>query len=271
MSNQNVNYQTLIENKQDQFNDLNDEKIIELIKPYQEKIKKLQEEISQKDLEIAQLKYKLYQYNIDNKNNNQINNSKNQITNSCQNDNNYISINMKFENSKKVSVQCKPQDNVEIPIKHFINLTVIKKEDYDFLIMKKGKKIKINSTVEENGLIDKDYYILVKKKSNNENQESESSDDDDNEKNYNIEILGAPINIIFESNLGMKVSIGSGKNNTFKDLVIKYCQIIDQSLSFIKKNYVFLYNGQKLKINNKKTLEQIGLKENSDVLVIYKH
>ena len=25
--------------------------------------------------------------------------------------------------------------------------------------MKKGKKIKINSTVEENGLIEKDYYI----------------------------------------------------------------------------------------------------------------
>ena len=46
-----------MENNQNQFHDINDDKIIEIIKPYQEKINKLQEEISQKDLEIAQLKY----------------------------------------------------------------------------------------------------------------------------------------------------------------------------------------------------------------------
>ena len=56
-----------MENNQNQFHDINDDKIIEIIKPYQEKINKLQEEISQKDLEIAQLKYKLYQYNNTNK------------------------------------------------------------------------------------------------------------------------------------------------------------------------------------------------------------
>ena len=145
-----------MENKQNQFHDINDDKIIEIIKPYQEKIKKLQEEISQKDLEIAQLKYKLYQYNNTNKYNNQ-------LINSSQVNNNFISINIKLENNKKVSVQCKPQDKLLIPLQHFINLTLIKIEDYDFRIMKKGKKIKIHSTVEENGLIDKDYYILVKK------------------------------------------------------------------------------------------------------------
>ena len=254
-----------MENKQNQFHDINDDKIIEIIKPYQEKIKKLQEEISQKDLEIAQLKYKLYQYNNTNKNNNQ-------LINSSQVNNNFISINIKLENNKKVSVQCKPQDKLLIPLQHFINLTLIKIEDYDVRIMKKGKKIKIHSTVEENGLIDKDYYILVKKKSNSENQEDESSDDDEeDELNYNNEILGTPINIIFESNSGIKVSIGSGRNNTFKDLVIKYCKIINQTLSLIKKKCVFAFNGQALKLNNKKTLEQIGLKENSKVLVIFKN
>ena len=253
-----------MENNQNQFHDINDDKIIEIIKPYQEKINKLQEEISQKDLEIAQLKYKLYQYNNTNKNNNQ-------LINSSQVNNNFISINIKLENNKKVSVQCKPQDKLLIPLQHFINLTLIKIEDYDVRIMKKGKKIKIHSTVEENGLIDKDYYILVKKKSNSENQEDESSDDDEeDELNYNNEILGTPINIIFESNTGIKVSIGSGRNNTFKDLVIKYCKIINHTLSLIKKNCVFVFNGQTLKLNNNKTLEQIGLKENSKVLVIYK-
>ena len=271
MSKQNIKNISSMENKQNKFMNLKEEKVIELIKPYQEKIKKLQEEISQKDLEIAQLKYKLYQYNNTNKNINQISNSKNQIINTCPNDDNYISINIKFENGKKVSVQCKPQDKLEIPIQHFINTTVIKKEDFDFLIMKKGKKIKINSTVKENGLIKKNYYILVKKKSNNNNQEDESSDDDDDDDlNYNNEILGTPMNIIFESNSGIKISIGSGKNNTFKDLVIKYCQIINQSLSVIRKSCIFLYNSQKLKINNHKTLEQIGLKENSNVLIYYK-
>ena len=143
--------------------DLNDEKLIELIKPYQEKIKILQEEISQKELEITQLKFKLYQYNNDNKNNQQINNSQNKMINSILNDDNYLAINMKFENGQKVSVQCKSNDKLEVPIQHFLNLTEIKKEDYDFLIMKKGKQIKLNSTVKENGLIDKDYFILIKK------------------------------------------------------------------------------------------------------------
>ena len=245
--------------------DLNDEKIIELIKPYQEKIKKLQEEISQKELEITQLKFKLYQYNNDNQ---QINNSKNQMINSNLSDNNYLVINMEFENGPKVSVQCKTNDKLEVPIQHFLNLTMIKKEDYDFIIMKRGKKIKLNSTVKENGLIDKDYYILVKKKSNDENQENESSSDDD-ELNYNNKILGTPINIIFKTNSGMTCAVQSGKENIFKDLAIKYSQKINESPSFIKKNAVFIYNGQKIKFNNDRTLEQLGLKEGNIVSVVY--
>ena len=249
--------------------DLNDEKLIELIKPYQEKIKKLQEEISQKELEIAQLKFKLYQYN-NNKNNQQVNNSKNQMINSILNDDNYLAINMKFENGPKVSVQCKSNDKLEVPIQHFLNLTVIKKEDYDFLIMKKGKKIKLNSTVKENGLIDKDYYILVKKKSNDENQENESSNEDDDELNYNNKIFGTPINIIFKTNHGITFVVQSGKENTFKDLAIKYSQSIGESPSVIKKNTIFVYNNQKIKFNNDRTLEQIGIKEAKVVLVFYK-
>ena len=249
--------------------DLNDEKLIELIKPYQEKIKILQEEISQKELEIAQLKFKLYQYNNNNKNNQQVNNSKNQMINSNLNDNNYLAINMKFENGQKVSVQCKSNDKLEVPIQHFLNLTVIKKEDYDFLIMKKGKKIKLNSTVKENGLIDKDYYILVKKKSNDKNQKNESSSEDDDELNYNNKILGTPINIIFKTNSGITCVVQSGKENTFKDLAIKYSQRIGESPSFIKKNTVFIYNNQKIKFNNDRTLEQLGLNEKSSVFVVY--
>ncbi len=48
-------------NMQNQFKDICQIKIEELIKPYQEKIKKLEDEIRLKDLEITQLKFKLFQ------------------------------------------------------------------------------------------------------------------------------------------------------------------------------------------------------------------
>ena len=135
--------------------------------------------------------------------------------------------------------------------------------------MKNGKKIKLNSTVKENGLIDKDYYILVKKKSNDKNQENESSSEDDDELNYNNKILGTPINIIFKTNRGITCVVQSGKENTFKDLAIKYSQRIGESPSVINKNTVFIYNNQKIKFNNDRTLEQLGLNEKSSVFVVY--
>ena len=55
MSNRNINSKSSKNKTSKQSLNLNDEKILELIKPYQEKIKDLQEEISKKDLEITLL------------------------------------------------------------------------------------------------------------------------------------------------------------------------------------------------------------------------
>ncbi len=66
---------------QNQFMNLNESKIDEIIKPFQEKIKILEDEIRQKDLEIARLKFKLYQKNEINPNQQFFNNNMNQMNN----------------------------------------------------------------------------------------------------------------------------------------------------------------------------------------------
>lgn len=266
MSNQHIDFISSTDKNPKLFLNLNDEKILELIKPYQEKIKNLQEEISQKDLEITQLKYKLYQY-ID------VNKTNNKIIDINSNDNDkFLRINFKYDNGTNiydVPVQCKSNDKLEIPINHFLNVTVIKKEEYDFFITKKIKKRNINLTVEENGLNGNNYYILVKKKVNEKNQKNDSSSDDENElTKFNNNILGSPINIMFNASWGLNVLIQSGKNNTLKDLVMKYLQKIGKPLLSYKKDFVFLYLGKKLNIEDEKTLDQIGLKEKSIIVVV---
>ena len=180
----------------------------------------------------------------------------------------YLLLTMKFEDGKDVKVQCKSSDKIEVPINHFLNKTLIKKEEYDFIIIKKKKKIKVNSTVEENGINGKNDYILVKKKkTNNLNELSDSDDSYEEDYNYNEQILGNKINIFFEQNLGIRIPVIIGSNNTFKDAAIIYCQKEYIPLSLIEETE-FLYNGKKLNIKSKKTLETLGIKDMSRILVI---
>ena len=85
---------------QNQFKDIYQIKIEELIKPYQEKIKKLEDEIRLKDLEITQLKFKLFQNDFNqqlmNLGTNQMNNIK---------DTNNLLMKFNFENKAKVQIQ----------------------------------------------------------------------------------------------------------------------------------------------------------------------
>ena len=265
MSNRNINSKSSKNKTSKQSLNLNDEKILELIKPYQEKIKDLQEEISKKDLEITLLKYKLYQYTDDNKTNNKI-----KDINSSDN-NKFIRINFKYDNGTNVfdvPVQCKSDDKLEIAINHFLVFTVIKKEEYDFLITKKIKKRNLNLTAEENGLIGNNYYISVRKKLNYENQKDDSSsDEEDALSNFNNNILGNLINIMFKGSSGVNIIIQSGTNNTVKDLVMKYLQKIGEPLTSYKKGFNFIFKAKKLNIDDK-TLEQIGLKEKSEIVVV---
>ena len=99
--------------------------------------------------------------------------------------------------------------------KHFVNKTGINIEDYDFHIVKKIKEL--NSTIEENGLTNKKYYIRAQKKSN-DNEESSDDEKDVIQPNLipEIKINGDIINLFFQLNTGLKVCIHIGIYNTFK-------------------------------------------------------
>ena len=85
---------------QNQFKDIYQIKIEELIKPYQEKIKKLEDEIRLKDLEITQLKLKLFQNDFNQQLMNQGTNQMNNIK-----DTNNLLMKFNFENKAKVQIQ----------------------------------------------------------------------------------------------------------------------------------------------------------------------
>lgn len=124
----------------------------------------------------------------------------------------------------------------------------------------------MNSTIEENGLTSKKYYIQAQKKSN-DNEESSDDENDIIQPNLipQIKINGDIINLFFKFNTGLNVIIKIGINNTFKEAVIKLSQKIGLSFSELKKNYVFLYNARKLSSENEYTLEQNNLRDKSSI------
>ena len=151
-----------------------------------------------------------------------------------------------------------------------------KKEDLKFIIIG-DNKVKMESTIEENGICnDKSYYILVKKKTENDIMEEKKENDEyeyEKEKdkdieienyNYNSEILGEKIKIFFQ-NLDEMVEIEIGKNNTIKDAVIKFGQKRKIATSKIISNYIFLFNYKSLDLKSKKTLKEIGLNNGSRI------
>ena len=72
--------------------------------------------------------------------------------------------------------------------------------------------------------------------------------------------------------LVQKFSIKIGRNNTFKDAAIKFCQSLDLPTSVIGTHLIFLNNASKLDpFNDKVTIEQMGLKDNYIITVIDYH
>ncbi len=171
-------------------------------------------------------------------------------------DTNNLLMKFNFENKAKVQIQCKSNDKMEVPIKHFAIKVGINIEIKD-----------MNSTIEENGLTSKKYYIQAQKKSN-DNEESSDDENDIIQPNLipQIKINGDIINLVFILNTGLNVIIKIGINNTFKEAVIKLSQKIGLSFSKLKKNYVFLYNARQLSSENEYTLEQNNLRDKSFII-----
>ena len=296
----------------------NDVNLEEIINSFKEKIRKLQDEISEKDSEIAQLKFKLMKYDNANKANNQfinnnmyqmnpminngnkmnmnmINNPFNMMNNQFNMNNmmnNFqmnnqmnqdqlikdLSIKVKMENGKEIQVQCKSDDKMETFIKFFgIKASIDKVEDYDFIIIKE-EEAKLDSSIEQNGIKQKDYILAKKKLDNNKEDQSLNDEKEDQSLNDKKEphfikenpgILGEQIDVQFYASNGIKSIIPIGLNNTIKDAYNLYCNKLDISYSDIDTNIIFLYNGCKLSYEDNRTLKQIGFRNKGLINVIF--
>ena len=183
----------------------------------------------------------------------------------------YLSIRVKMEDGHQIFVQTKSDDKIENAINNFCTKAVIReKDDYDFFVVKE-LKAKFNSTVEENGINGNDDYILVKKKIiRNKNDNLNENNIRINEvkkikKNKNLinpKIKGTHIRLIFRKDNSFVV-VDVGILNTIKEAIILYYSKTNDD-----QNIMFLFNGCQLYPNDNKTLEQINIRNHSQITVI---
>ena len=183
-----------------------------------------------------------------------------------------LRINIKMESDKVIQVLCRSNDKMKNVLKNFYTKACINEaEAYDFIIIKE-EKVKLDSSIEQNGIKQKDY-ILAKKRIVNENENQEDQEDqslNDKKEPYfikeNPRILGEQIDLHFDASTGTKV-IPIGLNNTIKDAYILYCNKVDINYSQIDENIIFLYMGQRLRCEDNRTLRQIGIRNRSSITV----
>ena len=81
-------------------------------------------------------------------------------------------------------------------------------------------------------------------------------------------IIGSIINIFFLTYLGLKTRINSYPFMTIENLIKKYKEEMEINENITEKQLYFLFNGAKLKTNSKETIEERGIMEGSNILVI---
>lgn len=286
----------------------NNQIIEEIIQPFKEKIKKLEDALMEKDIEIAKLKYTISQMNqmgmynqfnpmnMNPMQNNpminpmfpmdiQMNMSGNMMTPPISKETKKkkkiknLKLKFKLENDIIICVQCRSNEKIEEPIKKFCIKSGYKMEEFKFIV--NGKKVKMNLTVDKNGINSENQYILVEKKNendyieekneknvmeeNNDDSDYEYEDEDNNNEICNdiidnVKILGEKIflGICFQ---GKTVTIEIGTNNNFNDVIIKFCAKNKIPISKVKRDYAFLYNSRKIGDREyMKTLKEMGFR-----------
>ena len=315
-------FQPMQMNMQNQFMNVNTHAIEEIIQPFKEKIKKLEEELMKKDIEIAKLNYTILQMN---QMNNQFNLMNNQfipmnerimpnfpmfnpmfapgnqmnmygntnmspITKKTKRKIKRINLKFKDRRNNEIYIQCKSNEKMEEIINKFCVKTGIEKEGFKFIV--NGNKVKMNLTIDKNGINNEDQVIYVQEKDEidyieeknkknimeekNDDSDYEYEDEDEDNKEIcndiiidNVKILGEKIILIFE-NLGREVDIEIGMNNNFNDAAIKFGAKNKISTSNIKKNYQFIFHSKLLDIENRQTLKEIGFKNGNKITVFEK-
>ena len=182
----------------------------------------------------------------------------------------YLTVRVMMEDGKGILVQCKSNDKLEIPKKNFLT-KIQSSDDFDFFIITETKAKK-NLTVKENGIIGDNCYISARKKLKNSNENNVIEQNiqyneeyiDKNDSNNNLEInpinLGPKMNLTFAHTSGLKINLYIDQNKTFKEAVIMFCNKVGIPFSSLyQKKIFFLYNANKLNIEDNRKLAQIFL------------
>ena len=179
-----------------------------------------------------------------------------------------LSIKVIMEKGKEIIVQCKSNDKMKKVINNFcIKSCIGNVEDYYFFIIKE-EKAKLDSSVEQNEIKQKDYILAKKKLVNNKENQSLNDKKEQNSINDSPVILGKPIYLMFVLGNGVKVNIQIGLNNTIKDALIKFCNKFGLSISCLGKDLGFLFNASFLDYEDNRTLGEIGIIDCSSITVL---
>ena len=143
------------------------------------------------------------------------------------------------------------------------------KKDYVYFLEKEIGKIDFNKTVKENGIIGGKYSIYAKHKDFLENEEIENFKD--NNSFFNQEIYSNnsdKINLKLTSTSGKKFVIIMGKNNLLIDVIKKLSPKVRVQVSTLKKECVFLFNAEKLNLDDTRPLGTLFKHNEPEITVL---
>ena len=226
-----------------------------------------------------------------------------QVQQNQQNDiNKNLTLTFEFEKEdkiKKIKIFCQSKDKIEKAIDNFLNKSEIKKEEnYEYFI---NKKIKINSTFEENVIEDYDIISVKKKRLiynndlnnqnnfinnnfNNSNHNNFINNNFNNNNNFNPnnfinDIINInnfkennfinnnfndnenKINVIFMGTKGWKIILCVPITKTIRDVIQMF--YIRVEVPSNNNKIFFLYNAEKLNTKDNSTIGQLGGYNNS--------
>ena len=236
-----------IQDNQNQYINLNEYYLEDLIRPYKEKIEKLESELKEKQKEIDKLKLKLFQNNTVNKNKQQfMNNIGNQFNNNQFNNMNQINNNMN---------QMNKMNNMGIQMNMMNDSFNLMNNQ-----MNQNNMMTISNIPINNNIINNPMFQMCNLMNNNNNSFPMMQTGNNINKE---ELKNLTVTFRFKDIAPIKIQCQS--NEKMEEVINKY---FNKSLINNKDKYNFIYNAKKVILNS--TIEENGIINESNIFVIEK-
>ena len=218
---------------QNQYINLNESYLEELIRPYKEKIEKLENEVKEKQKEIDKLKLKLFQ-------NNSLNKCNQQFMNNIGNP-----INNQFNNMNMMNMMNNP-------------MNLMNNNQFNQNNMMNMPNFPLN-----NNLMNGPNFQMCNLMNFNNNIPS-MTQNWNNPNKKEVKFLTIIFRIGAQGDLSSPVQIQCKSDDKMEDITNKFCC----KTNFNKKDYKFIFNAQVVSMNS--TAEEIGLTNNDNIFVLKK-